>query len=205
MRELPYSEACERNKQPILEALLTLLPAHGTVLEIGSCSGQHVVHFAPAFPGVTWQPSDRPEYLPGLSERIGQEGTGAILAPIELDVAGAWPEKSYEAVFSANTAHIMGWPEVEAMFRGVGRILVPGGVFCLYGPFREEDGSMAESNEDFDRSLRARDPVMGIRSLPSLEKLAERSHLKLVNSKQMPANNQLLIFRAQGVNPRDGL
>lgn len=203
MYELPYSEACERNKQPILDVLLDVLPKQGTVLELGSCTGQHVVHFAPAFPGLTWQPSDRSEYLPGLAARIRQQDAGTISSPIELDVRGDWPEKIFDAVFSANTAHIMGWPEVEAMFHGVGRKLVPGGVFCLYGPFGEKDGSMVRSNVAFDQSLRARDPAMGIRNLDSLEKLADRSHLRLVDRKRMPANNQMLIFRAHEVNPDD--
>lgn len=201
MYELPYSEACERNKQPILDALLEFLPKQGTVLELGSCTGQHVVHFAPAFPGLTWQPSDRSEYLPGLAARIRQQGAGTISRPIELDVTGVWPEKLYDAVFSANTAHIMGWPEVEAMFHGVGKKLLPGGVFCLYGPFSEKDGSMIRSNVAFDQSLRTRDPAMGIRDLDSLEKLANRSHLRLVDRKLMPANNKILIFRALEANP----
>jgi cyclopropane fatty-acyl-phospholipid synthase-like methyltransferase len=203
MYRLPYSEACERNKQPILEVLQTVFPKQGNVLELGSCSGQHIVHFAPAFPGLTWQPSDQSEYLPGLAARIRQEGTAAILDPIELDVTAAWPDAFYDAVFSANTAHIMDWPAVEAMFSGVGRVLVPGGVFCLYGPFGEKDGSMVTTNEDFDRSLRARDPAMGIRSLDSIEKLACRSHLKLVDGKHMPANNQILIFSTLEVDPDD--
>lgn len=196
MDQLPYSEACERNKQPILDVLSTVFPKHGTVLELGSCTGQHLVHFAPAFPGLTWQPSDRQEYLHGLSERVRLEGNDAILSPIELDVRNGWPEQRYDAVFSANTAHIMGWPEVEAMFQGVGRVLVPGGLFCLYGPFREQDGSTARSNEAFDRSLRTRDPAMGLRDLASLEKLAAGSQLQRVDRKHMPANNQMLIFKS---------
>lgn len=203
MYRLPYSEACERNKQPILDELLSVLPKRGKVLELGSCSGQHIVHFAPAFPGLTWQPSDRSEYLPGLAARIRQEGSAAILTPIELDVTAAWPDEFYDAVFSANTAHIMDWGAVEAMFSGVGRVLDPGGVFCLYGPFGEENGSMVKSNEEFDRSLRVRNPAMGIRSLGSIEKLANRSHLRLVDRKSMPANNQMLIFSTREINPHD--
>ena len=203
MYRLPYSEACERNKQPILDELLTVFPEQGKVLELGSCSGQHIVHFAPAFPGLTWQPTDRSEYIPGLNARIRQEGTAAILNPIELDVTATWPDELYDAVFSANTAHIMDWPAVEAMFSGVGRVLVPDGVFCLYGPFSEKNGFMVKSNEDFDRSLRARNPAMGIRSLNSIEKLANRSHLKLVDRKPMPANNQMLVFSTREKNPHD--
>lgn len=203
MHALPFSEACERNKQPILDELITAFPKRGRALELGSCTGQHVVHFAPSFPGLTWQPSDQAEYLPGLAARIRLEGCASILNPIELDVTADWPGAMYDAIFSANTAHIMGWPEVEAMFQGVGRVLAPGGVFCLYGPFRERDGSMVKSNEEFDRSLRARNLAMGIRCLQSLEELAGRSHLVLESRKQMPANNQLLIFRALENHPDD--
>jgi SAM-dependent methyltransferase len=194
MAELPYSEACERNREPIREVLKDFLPSEGRVLEIGSCTGQHVVFFAPTFPNLVWQPTDRQEYLPGLRARILQEGVGSILPPVELDVLNGWPDHAFDAVYSANTAHIMGLPEVEAMFSGVGRILLPGGVFCLYGPFREKDGHMAKSNERFDQSLRARDPAMGIRDLGLLEKLAASTQLSLIGRKMMPANNQILVF-----------
>lgn len=194
MHELPFSEACERNREPILGVLESLLPAEGCVLEIGSCTGQHVVFFAPAFPGLSWQPSDRPEYLPGLKARISLQGTTAILPPLELDVLKTWPSRRYDAVYSANTAHIMGWPAVEAMFSGVGKVLRAGGIFCLYGPFRNRDGSMSESNKRFDRSLRERDPSMGIRDLVSLEKLAASTQMSFIARNLLPANNQLLVF-----------
>jgi len=195
MNVLPYSDACERNRSPILQALANYLPGTGCVLEIGSCSGQHVVFFAPAFPYLDWQPSDRLEYLQGLKARVSAEGVSTILDPIELDVMHSWPDRVYDAVYSANTAHIMSWSAVEAMFAGVGCHLAPGGVFCLYGPFIQEDGDTSPSNVIFDRNLRARDPAMGVRSLAELEKLAQGSQLGLIEKLRMPANNLMLVFR----------
>ena len=195
--DLPYSEACERNRKPILEALGQVLPARGQVLELGSCSGQHVVFFAPFFPELTWQPSDRLEYLEGLGARIRQEGGRNIRQAIELDVLKSWPEDLFDAVYSANTAHIMSWEAVTAMFAGVGRILVSGGLFCLYGPFNEGGRFTSVSNEAFDRSLRARDPSMGIRGLEALDSLAHEQEMKLMQQFLLPANSRLLVFHKQ--------
>ena len=195
MKVLPYSDACERNRSPILQALANYLPGTGCILEIGSCSGQHVVFFAPAFPQLEWQPSDRLEYLQGLDARVSVEGISTILDPIELDVMRSWPDRVYDAVYSANTAHIMSWSAVEAMFAGVGCHLAPGGVFCLYGPFVQGDGDTSPSNVVFDRNLRARDPSMGVRKLAELEKLAQGSQLGLIEKLCMPANNLMLVFR----------
>jgi len=192
---LPFSEACERNKEPILEVLRPLLPERGHLLEIGSGTGQHVVHFAPHCPTLTWQPTERREHLPGLNARIRLEGQANILPAIELDVAGPWPDRCFAAVYSANTAHIMSWIAVCAMFAGVGRRLVPQGVFCLYGPFKEAGSHTAPSNAEFDRQLQARDPVMGLRDIEALEELARTSGLQLEQRRELPANNQLLVFR----------
>ena len=191
----PFSEACERNKQPILEVLKQVLPSEGSILEIGSCTGQHVVYFAPEFPRLQWQPSDRAEYLQGLLARIKVEGSQNILPAIELDVLGNWPQTIFHAAYSANTAHIMGWPEVQAMFDGLSRRLAAGGVFCLYGPFNRNGSYTAPSNESFDCQLRARDARMGIRDIRDLASLAERHHMSLEREVQLPANNQILVFR----------
>ena len=202
-QDLPFSEACERNKEPILEALREVLPTEGRVLEVGSCTGQHVVFFAPAFPSLAWQPTDCPEYLDGLNARIQREGCPQVCAAIELDVLKVWPAGPFNAVYSSNTAHIMGWDGVCAMFGGVGECLQPGGVFCLYGPFNEGGEFTSSSNAEFDRGLRARDARMGIRDLEALEELAMNNRMILERRFGMPANNQLLVFRMQEV-PRDG-
>jgi len=200
---LPIAPACERNKQPILDALMPRLPERGAVLEIGSCTGQHVVHFAPVNPRLTWQPSDRDEHLPGLAARIRAEGSLNILLPVELDVEKAWPDKQYQAVFSANTAHIMKWAAVRAMFRGVGRVLGRNGPFFLYGPFHESGRATSASNADFDRDLRAQDPAMGLRDVDDLADLAQQFGLRQVERLPMPANNQLLVYRKQGSGNND--
>jgi cyclopropane fatty-acyl-phospholipid synthase-like methyltransferase len=195
MSNLPFSEACERNKEPILEALGQLFPSRGQVLEIGSCTGQHIVFFAPSFSALSWQPSDQMEYLEGLSARIRLEGSPNILEAIELDVLKEWPGQLFDAVYSSNTAHIMSWESVCAMFAGVGKCLLPGGVFCLYGPFNEGGRFTSASNEEFDRSLRARDPAQGIRDLDALDSLALGQQMKLQQQFRLPANNCLLVFR----------
>jgi len=195
MTGLPYSEACERNKEPILKVLLSVLPAQGQILEIGSCTGQHLVHFAAAFPGLCWQPSDRKEYQDGLSARIAAEGGDNILRAVELNVSTSWPDQFFDAVYSANTAHIMSWEMVCDMFAGVARLLRPGGVFCLYGPFNEAGRYTSDSNQVFDHSLRSRDPAMGIRDLAALDTLARNHHMELMQQERLPANNSLLVFQ----------
>lgn len=195
MPGLPFSEACERNKGPILEALDQVFPSTGLVLEIGSCTGQHAICFARSFPELSWQPSDQLEYLEGLSARISREGSPNILPVVELDVMQAWPGQKFDAVYSSNTAHIMNWESVCAMFEGVGRCVRPGGPFCLYGPFNEAGRFTSPSNQEFDRSLRLRDPAMGIRDLEALDRLAREHQMKLERQFRLPANNRLLLIR----------
>jgi cyclopropane fatty-acyl-phospholipid synthase-like methyltransferase len=194
MTSIPFSDACERNKSSILEILKQVLPVSGRILEIGSCTGQHLVFFAPEFPGLQWQGSDRAEYRQGLRARIERQGGENILEPIELDVLGRWPEPVFDAVYSANTAHIMSWNAVCAMFAGVEFHLAPGGPFCLYGPFNRQGRFTAESNRNFDHQLRAQSAEMGLRDLDALESLARCHQMTLVKTYPMPANNQLLVF-----------
>jgi len=191
---IPFSPASERNKGPILEVLDTVLPRAGVVLEIGSGTGQHVVYFASHLSHLQWQPADRAEYLPDLRRRLVMEGGANIRDAIELDVLKKWPEEVFDAIYSANTAHIMSWPAVCAMFAGVAMHLVDGGVFCLYGPFNEGGRFTAPSNEAFDARLRREDPAMGLRDIEALETIAQGHHLELTRRFPMPANNQILLF-----------
>ena len=195
MTQLPFADACERNKQAILDVLSQVLPGNGKILEIGSGTGQHVVFFAPRLPGLLWQPSEQGEALDGLFRRVDHEGAENTLPPVELDVLKQWPEQVFNAAFSANTAHIMAWEAVCAMFIGLERHLVPGGPFCLYGPFNQGGGFTAPSNEEFDRQLRTRSPHMGLRDVEALGSLAENHHMIMESQYAMPANNQLLVFR----------
>jgi hypothetical protein len=182
----PFSEACERNRDPILAVLRRVLKECRKVLEIGSGTGQHAAYFAPALPHLAWQASDVAAHLPGIRE-WGVE-------PIELDVDGAWPPVDADAAFTANTCHIMSWPQVERMLEGLGRI--PSlRVFCVYGPFSYGGQHTSESNARFDAMLRARDPASGVRDIEAVVALARRCGLGMEEDNAMPANNRMLVFR----------
>jgi SAM-dependent methyltransferase len=193
---LAFSDACERNKGPILEVLRTAFSGCTRVVEIGSGTGQHAVHFARHLPHLSWQPTDRAEYLSDLAARIAAEGPPNLASPVELDVLQEpWPAVRGDAVFSANTLHIMSWPAVEALFAGLPRILEAGSVLAIYGPFRYGGRFTTESNAAFDAMLRERDPLSGLRDFEAVNALAEGGGLKLSADHAMPANNQLLVWR----------
>jgi Protein of unknown function (DUF938) len=181
----PFSEACERNRGPILATLKRVFKETRNVLEIGSGTGQHAAYFSAALPHLVWQASDRAENLPGI--RLWG------VDPIELDVDGKWPQIEADAAFSANTCHIMSWPQVERMFEGIGRI---GRVktFCLYGPFNHGGRHTSESNARFDAMLRGRDPASGLRDVEEIIETGRKAGLRLVEDNPMPANNRLLVF-----------
>jgi len=193
---LPFSSAAERNRQPILDQLQVLIPQKGSVLEIGSGTGQHAVFFARNLPDLLWQPSDKEENLAGLEARFAAEGNENILPPLKLDVTcDPWPGYSYDAAYSANTAHIMPWDAVVAMFAGVASHLETHARFCLYGPFNIDNCFTSESNAHFDARLRAEDSRMGIRDMAVIESLASLHHLPLEQKLAMPANNFILVFK----------
>lgn len=192
----PRSEACERNQAPILEVLREVLPASGYLLEIGSGTGQHAVHFGAALPRWIWQTSDLPGNHAGIRVWIEECALPNVLPPTALDVSREpWPISHADAVFSANTAHIMSLAEVQAMFRGVGRLLPANGIFCLYGPFRFGGRHTSDSNARFDAALKREDPRMGVRDFEALETFAESSGFALAEDIAMPANNRLLVWR----------
>lgn len=202
VQPLPFSDACERNKGPILEVLRRFLgDTAGLVLEIGAGTGQHAVHFARHLPQLSWQPSDQGEHLSALTTRVGVEGPCNLLPPIELDVLQRrWPcdDDSIDAVFSANTLHIMNWRQVQKFFRGVGRILRVDGLLFVYGPFKYGGQYTSHSNHAFDDALRRRDPASGIRDFEAVDALALAQGLTLVEDVAMPANNQTLVWRRSG-------
>jgi cyclopropane fatty-acyl-phospholipid synthase-like methyltransferase len=192
---LPFSAASERNKDPILDVLRIRFAGRAQVLEIGSGTGQHAVHVARALTHLTWHPTEQLAYLKDLVERVKLEGSRNVRAPTLLDVRQAvWPMRSVDAVFTANTLHIMSWPEVTALYRGVGAVLAPGGVFCVYGPFRYDGRYTSDSNQEFDRMLQERDPLSGLRDIQALVSLAEQYGLRLDADHDLPANNRLLVF-----------
>ena len=183
----PFSEACERNRAPILAILKRVFKDRKKVLEIGSGTGQHAAYFAPELPHLVWQASDVAAHLPGIREWVSYP------APIELDVDKPWPKVDADAVYSANTCHILSWPQVERLFAGIGRLRPE--VFALYGPFNYHGRHTSESNARFDAMLRGRDPLSGIRDFEKINALAEAAGLTLQEDNAMPANNRLLVFQ----------
>src|SRR5690606_26820083 len=169
-----------------------------------SGTGQHAVHFAAAMPWLRWQCSDRTEHLPGIRAWLDDAALANTPPPLELDVASdAWPRAGtadgrFDAAFSANTLHIMGWPEVEAFFAGVGRVLGDGGVLVVYGPFNDGGAYTSDSNRDFDGWLKARDPRSGIRDFEAVDALARGVGLRLLGDMAMPANNRCIAWRRTG-------
>lgn len=193
--EKPFAPACERNRDPILDVLREAFAPCRCVLEIGSGTGQHAVHFAAAMPWLQWQCSDRATQLPGIRQWLDEAALPNTPAPLALDVAGAWPTHRYDAVFSANTLHIMGWPEVERMFARLPEITTDDAVLAIYGPFLRQGQPTSESNVAFDRSLKSRDPRMGLRDAGAVERLARAAGFALQEDRAMPANNRCLLWR----------
>jgi cyclopropane fatty-acyl-phospholipid synthase-like methyltransferase len=193
---LTECDACERNKGPILAVLARELADCRTLLEIGSGTGQHAVHCAAQLPHLTWQPSETRAQLAALAERVRLQGSANLLSPVELDVRVLpWPAAAADAVFSANTLHIMAWDAVRDFFRGAGAKLGARGVLCVYGPMRYRGAFTSASNAQFDRFLKARDPASGIRDFEALDALAGEQGLHLSADHAMPANNQTLVWR----------
>jgi SAM-dependent methyltransferase len=191
----PYAQSCDENKAVILAAIAPLLAEARSVLEIGSGTGQHAVHFAAALPHLTWQTSDRAESLPGIRLWIAESGLTNLPPPLALDVGDDWPAGPFDGVFSANTAHIMAEPEVDRMLAGVGLALGTGGCFALYGPFRAGGRHNAQSNARFDAWLKAQDPRMGVRDRDALCRVAALHGLALVQELAMPRDNRILVWQ----------
>jgi len=195
MTDRPYAEYAARNAAPILEILQQELRGASRVLEIGSGTGQHAVAFAAAMDHLHWQTSDLDENHTGIRAWIDGAKIDNVAPPVSMDVRDASIEAgAYDAVFSSNTAHIMGIDAVEKMFSLVGKGLRGGGVFCLYGPFRQDGEFNTQSNADFDTNLRGRDPVMGIRDIETLDDFAAASGLERVRLYAVPSNNNVAVW-----------
>lgn len=197
---LPFSEACERNKEPILQVLRARLKAGDRVLEIGSGTGQHAVYFSRHLPGVVWQASDLPERCAALGARIAAEGESLAgggtqpAPPLALTIGLDRIATPYDAVFSANTAHILPVSLLGMLFQTVADGLVEGGLFLLYGPFQHNGQHNSESNRHFDLSLRSQG-FGGVPDLCRLDELAAASGLQVRDRVPMPANNRLLVYQ----------
>lgn len=214
---LPHSPACERNREPILQVLRTHLHQARRVLEIGSGTGQHAACFAQGLPHLQWQPTDQPPHLEGIAQWVrasalpnlrlpaplwAQAGHGTRgLVSSDLDTLHALLDdgsdvRGFDAVFTANTLHIMGWPEVEALFAGLPSLLREGSATLIaYGPFNYGGEYTSDSNREFDGWLKARDPASGIRDFEAVDALARDIGMTLVDDIAMPANNRTLVWR----------
>lgn len=191
-----YSQSCERNKEPILAVLQEELSAATTLLEIGSGSGQHALFFAEQLPHLQWQPSERPALFEDLKFNTAGSMLTNLQSPLSIDVNQCpWPVLPVETIFTANTLHIMDLAAVENFFRGVGATLLPGGKLCVYGPFRYHGEFTSVSNSDFDRLIKKKDKLSGIRDFEKVDQWAGGNGLQLLNDHQMPSNNQLLVWR----------
>lgn len=192
---LPYSQACENNKDPILQILTTAFHNTENVFEVGGGTGQHAVHFAAHMPHLRWQSSDQGDYLPGLTARIAAAGLSNLPAPVEFNVDndGA-PGNEFDGFFSANTLHIITPPSVERFFAWLPQLCKPKARLALYGPFKYRGCFTSDSNAAFNQSLQQRNPAMGIRDIEWIIELANAQGFKLDEDVRMPANNQLLIF-----------
>jgi cyclopropane fatty-acyl-phospholipid synthase-like methyltransferase len=198
----PHAPATARNREPILAELRTVLAGRRRVLEIGSGTGEHAVHFAAALPQLIWQCSDLPENLPGISTWLKDAALPNTPPPLALDVtADTWPAARYDAVFSANTLHIMGWEAVVTMFRRLPEVLEPDAVLAVYGPFHRDGAATSASNAAFDAQLRARDPRMGVRDAAAVDVLAAAAGLRLIADIAMPSSNALRVWKSGEVRP----
>ena len=211
MTSKPYSESCERNSAPILQVLQQHLGQARTVLEIGSGTGQHAVHFASAMPWLCWQAADHRDNLPGIRQWLDEAALLNAPGPLELQAVvgeGLQPVPTlpvddgvagFDAVFSANTLHIMGWEEVQALFAGLPALMAPDALFIAYGPFNYDGTYTSDSNRNFDGWLKARDPRSGIRDFEAIDALARAQQLVLCEDVAMPANNRCLVWRRMRV------
>ncbi|ROZ61440.1 DUF938 domain-containing protein [Ramlibacter sp. WS9] len=202
MQPLPHSPAADRNKQPILDVLRTVLPARGIALEIASGTGRHAAWFAAALPGWTWQPTDADaDALPAIAAWTSQSGATNVRAPVLLDVmAPQWPSQGaafterFDAIYCANMLHISPWETCAALMQGSARHLAPQGVLITYGPYLEDGVTTSPGNASFDASLRQRNPSWGVRRIEDVTQEAQRAGLTLRARHEMPANNLLLVF-----------
>lgn len=195
--QLRHAPATQRNREPILDVLRTVLPPSGLVLEVASGTGEHAVYFARHLPALQWQPSDpSPEAMASIAAWRDVEGPDNLLPPLRLDAAAAeWPIIRADAVVCINMIHISPWEATEGLMRGAARLLDGGAPLVLYGPFRREGRDIELSNAAFDDDLRRRDPRWGLRLLEDVNALAGHHGLVCERFDPMPANNLVVIYR----------
>jgi cyclopropane fatty-acyl-phospholipid synthase-like methyltransferase len=193
--ELPDAPSCARNRDPILEVLAGHFADRSRVLEIGSGTGQHAVHFAANLPQLTWQTSDREEYLDGIRGWLADAMLANTPPPLRLDVEGEWPTATFDAVFTANTLHIMSWPQVERTFAMLPTIAGDDAKLVVYGPFNENGRFTSDSNAAFQDWLKERGEHMGIRDIEAVDALANKAGFTRIEDRPMPANNRIVVWQ----------
>ncbi len=192
----PYSESCDQNKEPILAVILPVFSSLSSVLEIGSGTGQHAIYFAENMPHLKWYTSDCRSYLAGINMWLDDAGLPNVLPPFELNVTeSSWPKLDVDAVFTANSIHIMSQQDVLNFMSGVGNLLAEQGELMIYGPFNYNGQYTSSSNESFDQWLKSRDPLSGIKHFEDMVALANKNRMQLVADHAMPANNRILHFK----------
>jgi len=191
----PYAESCDQNKEPILTVISPVFASVSSVLEIGSGTGQHAIYFAEKMPHLKWQASDCVPYLEGINMWLADANLANALAPFELDVTSSqWPQLDIDAVFTANSIHIMSQQDVINFMTGVGQLLNERGILMIYGPFNYNGKYTSGSNQSFDQWLKNRDPLSGIKDFEKIVSLANENAMQLVADYEMPANNRILHF-----------
>lgn len=196
---LPHAPASARNREPILAVLREHFADRRQVLEIGSGTGQHAVFFAAAMPHLVWQTADRPDNLPGIVAWLDHAGLTNTPPPLTLDVNDPPPPVGpFDAVFSANTLHIMSWTEIERLFERLAVLMAPDARLAIYGPFNYGGRFTSDSNAQFDASLKANDPRRGIRDAEAVDALAAAIGLSLVADVAMPSNNRCRVWDRRG-------
>ncbi|WP_461482260.1 DUF938 domain-containing protein [Porticoccus sp.] len=199
----PFSQACENNCQPILAILQRVFADRRKVLEVGSGTGQHAVYFAPRLPQLVWQTADLEINHPGINAWIDQYPVDNLRRPLALNAdRRPWGMGGYkpDALFTANTCHIMAWPSVQNLFAEVGVLLAPGAVLAIYGPFNYGGEFTSDSNARFDQWLKQIAPHQGIRDFEAVDRLAQQAGFTLSEDNAMPANNRLLVWKKSSLS-----
>jgi hypothetical protein len=192
-----YAPATVRNRDFILDVLRDVLPTTGVILEIASGSGEHVVHFARNLPSLVFQPSDpEPDALLSVAAWMKAAEVTNVRAPIVLDASRSpWPIASADGIICINMVHISPWDASVGLIRGAAAILPPGSPLYLYGPYKRKGFATAPSNEAFDRNLRDRNPIWGLRDLEAIAAIAQSAGFSIPDITEMPANNLSIVFR----------
>ncbi|MCK4674278.1 MAG: DUF938 domain-containing protein [Gammaproteobacteria bacterium] len=191
----PYSESCDQNKGPILSIISPLFSSYSNILEIGSGTGQHAIYFAEKMPHLKWHSSDCHSYLEGINMWLAEAGVANVVPAFELNVTSSpWPILDVDAVFTANTIHIMDHQDVVNLITGVGKLLKPDGSLVIYGAFNYNGLYASASNESFDQWLKDRDPLSGIKNFEEIEYLAKNNGMRFVEDYEMPQHNRILHF-----------